>query len=347
MTASVRCLVAGASGYTGAELVRLLYAHPFFSIAALTGERSAGRPAAEIYPHFYGMDLPDIIAANAIDWQGIDAVFACLPHGASQAFIASVPAHVKVIDLSADFRLRDCDLYARTYGVPHAAPELQKSAVYGLTEFARERIKNARLVACPGCYPTAATLPLIPLLQEKLIYPTDIIVDAKSGISGAGRGVKEANLFAEIDGDSFAYGVGVHRHAPEMAQTLTEAAGEGAALHFSPQVVSVTRGMIASLYVKTREGVQTSDIEAALARAYGGERFIRLLPKGAYPHMKHVRLTNNCDIAVAPSALPGRAVILSAVDNLLKGASGQALQNANIMFGFDEGAGLPTVAAYP
>ncbi|MET0155801.1 MAG: N-acetyl-gamma-glutamyl-phosphate reductase [Rickettsiales bacterium] len=343
----VNCLVAGASGYTGAELMRLLVAHPCFRVAALTGERSAGKPLADVYPHLRGARLPDVISQNDVVWDEIDLVFACLPHGASQSFVASVPDRVKVVDLSADFRLRDVRLYASAYGAAHVAPQLQKTAIYGLTEFAREAVAAARLVACPGCYPTAAALPLIPLLQRKLIEPNEIIVDAKSGISGAGRGAKEANLYAEIDGDCFAYGVGVHRHSPEMAQTLSDAAGESVSLHFTPQVIPAARGMLACMYVKTKNGASSDAIRAALQQAYANERFVRVLPKGALPRVKNVRFTNMCEIAVAESSLDGRAVVISAIDNLLKGASGQALQNANLMFGMDEGAGLPKIAAYP
>lgn len=224
-TNTVRVAIVGASGYTGAELVRLLVRHPEAEIGVLTAERKAGQPLGAVFPHLAGAALPDLVALDRVDWSAIDVVFCGLPHGTTQDVIAALPSALKVIDLSADFRLADEDTYARWYGHPHRAPALQKDAVYGLSELARDAIAGARLVACPGCYPTAALLALVPLIEAGGIVPDDIIIDAKSGVSGAGRGLRESTLFAEVGEGIHAYGVASHRHTPEIEQGLARAAG--------------------------------------------------------------------------------------------------------------------------
>jgi len=217
----INVAILGASGYTGAELVRLLAPHPHIRIAALTADRKAGQPMGVVFPHLSGLDLPAMVAVDQVDYAGIDAVFCGLPHGTTQEIIAALPRHLKVVDLSADFRLADIEAYAQWYGHAHKAPTLQREAVYGLTELAREAVAKARLVANPGCYPTSAQLPLVPLLRAGLVTADDIIIDAKSGVSGAGRAAKEGSLYTEVAGGIHAYGIASHRHAPEIEQGLS------------------------------------------------------------------------------------------------------------------------------
>lgn len=344
---AIRCAIAGMSGYTGVEMTRLLLAHPSFHPVLLIGKGAAGKDAGSLYPHLESVGLPNVVAAEDADYTDIQAVFACLPHGASQGFIASLPKDIKIIDLSADFRLRDTALYETIYKLPHAAPELQPEAVYGLTEFSRDALKKTRLAACPGCYPTSALLPLLPLLQAALIIKNTIIIDAKSGISGAGRGVKQANLFAEIDGAFFPYAVDNHRHAPEMEQEMNAVCGQGAQVQFTPHIVPMTRGMVSTIYVDVPQDINALDIHNALHRRYADEAFVTVLPFKQLPNAKHVARTNNAHIGVSSTRLPGKILIVSAIDNLIKGSSGQALQNANIMFGIEETAGLPRLPFYP
>jgi len=339
--------VLGASGYTGAELLRLLADHDGIRVAALTADRRAGETMGVVYPHLAHLDLPDLVAIEAVDWSAIDAVFCCLPHGTTQEVIAGLPAHLKIVDLSADFRLKDPADYAAWYGHAHRAVELQKSAVYGLTEVKRDKVRTARLVANPGCYTTAAELPLIPCLAAGLIETGDIIIDAKSGVSGAGRAAKEANLHTEVSEGIHAYGIANHRHTPEIEQELAEAAGVPIVVNFTPHLMPMNRGILATIYVRLKGGASADDLRAAIARAYEGEPFVRLLPQGQSPATRHVRGSNMCLIGVFADRVPGRAILVSALDNLVKGASGQALQNLNVMAGFPETQGLPRIAVFP
>ncbi len=339
--------ILGASGYTGAELVRILARHPAAEIKVLTAERRAGKNVAEVHPHLGGLDMPTLVATEKADLSGVAAVFACLPHGASQEIIAALPDHLKIIDLSADFRLADTQTYAQWYGRDHGAPELQKEAVYGLTEGAREAVKTARLVANPGCYPTASLLPLVPLLKAGLVEPEGIIIDAKSGVSGAGRALKESNLFSEVSEGFAAYGVAAHRHAPEIEQGLSHAAGSSVGVTFTPHLAPMNRGIFATIYVRLAKGSDAESLRAALAASYAGEPFVRVLEEGAMPSTRHVRGSNACHMSVFDDRRPGGAILLSVIDNLVKGASGQAVQNFNLMFGLDEAAGLDGLSLAP
>jgi N-acetyl-gamma-glutamyl-phosphate reductase len=365
--------ILGASGYVGAELVRLLAHHPHAEIDFLTAERKAGEPLGEAFPHLAELDLPDLMHIDEIEWPGIDidVVFCALPHGTTQEIvrglfhatghsfvdemiiegrddlIAAVEKPVRVIDLSADFRLTDVDVYARWYGHEHQAPALQNWAVYGLSECARQEIVGAPLVACPGCYPTAALLPLTPLLQRGLIETEDIIIDAKSGVSGAGRAAREASLYTEVAGGLHAYGIASHRHTPEIEQQLGLAAGGALAVNFTPHLAPMSRGILASIYVRLAAGQTAADLRAALAEAYAGEPFVTVVDEGVLPATHHVRGSNNCRIGVFEDRLAGRAILISVIDNLVKGASGQAVQNMNIMLGLEETAGLAQEALFP
>lgn len=343
----IRVAIVGASGYTGAELVRLLVRHPRVTIGALTAERSAGRPLAEVFPHLAGCDLPPLIRLDELAAERFDALFLCLPHGLTQQVVRDLPRGPRIVDLSADFRLRDPETYARTYGHPHAAPELQKEAAYGLSEHYRDAIRRTWLVANPGCYTTAAELPLVPLLAEGAIDPDAIIIDAKSGVSGAGREPKLGSLFCEVAEGMHAYGVATHRHTPEIEQCLADFAGRPLLVTFTPHLVPMNRCILATIYVRLANGLDARGAHGILARAYADEPFVRVLPYEQLPATRHVRGSNLCLIGVHHSRAPGQAILVSALDNLVKGASGQAVQNFNILFGLDERAGLDPVPLFP
>lgn len=338
----------GASGYTGEEVVRLLALHPHFKVTALTGERQAGKDFSEVFPHLVTAgEVPSLVKIADVDFDSVDAVFCCLPHATTQEVVSSLPSSVKVVDLSADFRLRNVDAYAEWYGGEHKAPELQKEVVYGLTELHRESIKKARVVANPGCYPTSVQLPLVPLLQAGLISDEDIIIDAKSGISGAGRSAKQNLLYCEATEGVNAYGVGKHRHMPEIEQGLSDAAGKEVRISFTPHLMPMSRGMESACYVRLAAGATVEDLRACLTQKYATERFVHVLPPGTPPFTHHVRGTNFCHIGVFEDRLPGRAIVLSVIDNLVKGASGQALQNMNLLFDLPEETALLQQALYP
>ncbi|MEO3431988.1 N-acetyl-gamma-glutamyl-phosphate reductase [Inquilinus sp. CAU 1745] len=343
----VRVGILGASGYTGADLVRLLLRHPHADIRVMTAERSAGKPIGEVFPHLAGFGLPDLVKVEDAGWTDVDLAFCGLPHGTTQEIIAALPPSVRVVDLSADFRLTDTETYAEWYGHPHRAPDLQRQAVYGLTEWTRDQVRDARLVANPGCYPTAVLLALLPLVGGRLIDNSSIIVDAKSGVSGAGRSVKEANLFTEVSEAMHAYGVGRHRHMPEMEQELSRLAGEPIEMSFTPHLVPMNRGEFVTAYVKLADGAGVDDLRDALRRRYEGEPFVRVLGEGGSPATRHVRGSNLCILSVFPDRRAGHAIVLSVIDNLVKGSSGQAIQNMNVMFGLPETEGLEQVALFP
>jgi N-acetyl-gamma-glutamyl-phosphate reductase len=343
----IRIGVLGASGYTGAELLRLLSRHPAADIRLLSAERSAGKSIGAVFPHLAGLDLPRLIHIDDADWSALDLVYCALPHGTAQQVVAGLPRQLKIVDLSADFRLMDPTLYAEWYGHEHHAPALQREAVYGLTEIDREAIRGTRLCANPGCYPTAALLPLVPLLAAGLIEPEDIIIDAKSGVSGAGRAVKEASLFAEVSEGIHAYGIAGHRHAPEIEQGLGQAAGRPITVTFTPHLVPMNRGILATTYVKLAPGESAEELRRALAERYAEEPFVTVLPTGTAPATRHVRGSNLCLVGVVADRVKGRAILVSAIDNLVKGAAGQAVQNMNVMMGLAETLGLEQPALFP
>jgi N-acetyl-gamma-glutamyl-phosphate reductase len=343
----LRIGILGASGYTGAELLRLLALHPGIEIRLLTADRQAGKPLADIFPHLGRLDLPVPVKVEEADWSKVDFVFCCLPHGTTQEVIAGLPRGLRVVDLSADFRLADLESYATWYGHPHRAPELQEEAVYGLTELARAEVAPARLVANPGCYPTSAQLPLVPLLESGEISDEDIIIDAKSGVTGAGRDAKQQNLFAEVAEGIHAYGIASHRHAPEIEQGLSEAAGRPVTVNFTPHLMPMSRGILSSIYVRLANGATADGLRETLAKRYAGEAFVRVLPAGQSPATRHVRGSNHCLIGVFADRVKGRAILVSVIDNLVKGASGQAVQNMNLMAGWAETTGLEQQPMFP
>lgn len=337
--------ILGASGYTGAELIRLLHAHPKIHIAALTSERQAGKKIGEVFSSLADLPYEPLVRIDDVKWGQLDGIFCCLPHGNAQTVIRDLPEHLKIIDLSADYRLADPALYERTYGHPHGAPELQKAAIYGLTEHRRREITKARLVANPGCYPTAAQLPLLPLLLHKLIESHSIIIDAASGISGAGREVKQSSLFAEVSENFSAYGIAQHRHAPEIEQELSRVAKEQIRVSFTPHLVPMIRGILETIYVKLAPNVAPDDLRDALRETYKGEAFVHLRQQA--PQTRDVRGTNHCLLSVHEDRRKGHAILVAAIDNLVKGAAGQAIQNLNVMMGWEETLGLPIMPLNP
>lgn len=341
--------ILGASGYTGADAVRLLARHPNVELTALTANTHAGKAMAEVFPHFFMLDLPRLTEWEKVDWTKLDAVFCGLPHGTTQEIIAAVlsanPA-IKILDMSADFRLRDMSVYAKWYGHEHRAAELQGEAVYGLTEFYREQIRTARLVACPGCYPTAALLALAPIARAKLIDVDDIVIDAKSGVTGAGRGLKQNTLFSEAGEGLSPYSVGTHRHAPEIEQEIGVAAGASVTVNFTPHLIPMSRGELCTSYVKLN-GASADDLRAALEQAYRDEPFVHVAKKGVLPQTQNVRGSNYVQIGVFEDRIKNRAIVISVLDNLVKGSAGQAIQNMNLMLGFPEATGLEQIALFP
>ena len=345
MQQRLRIAVLGASGYTGADLVRLALAHPQMEIAALSANAKAGQTMAAIWPHFAMYPgLPPLVRAEEIDFSAIDAVFGCLPHAASAALLSTITGP-RIIDLSADFRLKDADDYADWYGGAHPAPGLLPDAIYGLTEFARDALPAARIVACPGCYPTAVLLALLPLMAAHAIGADNITINALSGVSGAGRSLKEANLFGEVAEAVHPYGIGRHRHMPEMEQELSLRAGRPVTISFTPHLVPMNRGELVTCIVETPHGPDY--LRELLADAYADEAFVHLLPPGVAPATRMVRGSNHAVINVFADRVPGRAIVIAAIDNLVKGSSGQAVQNFNLMFELPETMGLEQAPLFP
>lgn len=340
---AIRTAILGASGYTGAELVRLLSVAPEYRIVALSADRKAGSEMRAVFPHLAHVDLPMLKKVEEIDFTEVDLVFCALPHATTQRIVAGLPEHLRIVDLSADFRLRDPAAYAAWYGGEHTALDLQKTAVYGLPEFYRADIASARLVASTGCYVATGATPLIPLVEEGVIDPDEIIIDAKSGVSGAGRAAKEGTLFAEVSEGFHAYNIGGHRHTAEYDQELSKAAGRDVKVTFAPHLVPQNRGILATIYVRG----DAEAVHRTLANRFADEPFCHVLPMGDTPHTRHVRGSNQCRMGVVADRRPGRAIVVSVLDNLVKGASGQAIQNANIMFGLDETTALRQAPLFP
>ena len=339
-----RIAILGASGYTGAELVRLIATHPDMRIVALSADRKAGPAMAEVFPFLRHLDLPRLVKIDEIDFAGVDLCFCALPHATSQAVIAGLPRDLRVVDLSADFRLRDVAAYERWYGQPHAAPDLQREAVYGLTEFYRDAIRGARLVAGTGCNAATGQYALRPLISAGVIDLDRIVIDLKAGVSGAGRSLKENLLHAELSEGMHAYSAGgKHRHLGEFDQEFSALAGRPVMVQFTPHLSPMNRGILASVYV---DG-DPKGVHATLAAAYAAEPFLQVLPFGALPSTRDVRGSNFCHIGVVGDRMPGRALIVAVLDNLTKGSSGQAIQNANLMLGIEETAGLMLAPCFP
>ena len=344
----LKTAILGASGYTGAEAVRLSQRHPKLEIAALTGHSRAGENFGDVFPSYRGAGLPDLVKWEAVNWDEIDVAFACLPHGASQDTLVQIlPKVATVIDLSADFRLRDAKVYETVYGRSHDAQDALAGAVYGLTEFARDKLKGAHLVACPGCYPTCSLLSLLPAAMGGMIDLSSIIIDAKSGVTGAGRKATLGVSFTELAEGAHAYGVGTHRHAPEIDQILERVTGQSTCVTFTPHLVPMNRGEITTIYARLSNGVTATDVRAAYAARYADEPFVHVEAAGIAPQTRHVRGSNHCRIGVFADRDPSKVIIIGVIDNLTKGSSGQAVQNLNAVKGWDETLGLDFAPLFP
>jgi N-acetyl-gamma-glutamyl-phosphate reductase len=337
--------IVGGTGYTGVELLRLLALHPNVELTAITSRGEAGMPVADMFPNLRGYIGLDFVDPAQADLGGCDVVFFATPNGIAMQQTRDLLAKgVRVIDLAADFRIQDIPTWEKWYGMTHACPDLVAEAVYGLPELNRAKIKTAQLVANPGCYPTAVQLGFMPLLEAGLVDAAHLIADAKSGVSGAGRKAEVHTLFAEA-GDNFkAYGVGGHRHLPEISQGLATMAGKAIGLTFVPHLTPLIRGIHATLYARLN---QQADLQALFEHRYASERFVDVLPKGAHPETRSVRGSNQCRIAVHQPQGGDTVVVLSVIDNLVKGAAGQAIQNMNIMFDLPENTGLEIMPLLP
>ncbi len=345
----IKASVVGAGGYAGGELLRILLLHPEAELVAVTDIQRIGERVDAVFPHLSGLtelcieetDLEKLAAVS-------DVVFLALPHGQAMPTVqALAAAGKKVIDLGADFRFRDPAVYEAWYKVPHTAPELSKSACYGLPELNRAEVRQAQVIGNPGCYPTSAILALWPLLREGLLKTDTLIVDSKSGVSGAGRTPKTGNLYAECSGSIAAYGVAAHRHTPEIEQQLSLAAGEPLCINFTPHLTPMPRGILSTSYGTLKEGLAEPDLAAVYDAYYGKEYFIHLCRDGQYPATKWVAGSNFCYLGWKYDKRTRRVIVLSAIDNLVKGAAGQAVQNMNIMFGIEEQAGLRLAPLFP
>ncbi len=336
--------ILGASGYTGAELVRLIATHPNMKIVALSADRKAGMAMADVFPHLRHLSLPRLCTIDEIDFSTVDLCFCALPHKTSQQVIAALPATLKIVDLSADFRLRDPAAYEKWYGNAHSALAQQDEAVYGLTEFYRDEITAARLVAGTGCNAATGQFALRPLIANGVIDLDDIILDLKCAVSGAGRSLKENLLHAEMSEGANAYAVGgTHRHLGEFDQEFSRLAGRPVKVQFTPHLFPANRGILATCYVKG----DAQTVYDTLCTAYADEVFIHMLPFGATPSTHDVRGSNFCHIGVTADRIENRAIVVATLDNLTKGSSGQALQNANLMLGEDETEGLMLAPLFP
>ena len=341
---SYQIAILGASGYTGAELVRLIASHPFMEIAALSADRKAGLAMAEVFPFLRHLDLPMLQKIEEIDFSKIDLCFCALPHGTTQAVIAALPGSLKIVDLSADFRLRDPMAYQKWYGQPHTQPDLQAEAVYGLTEFYRPEITTARLVAGTGCNAAAGQFALRPLIAQGVIDLDDILIDLKAGVSGAGRSLKENLLHAELSGGTHSYSAGgKHRHLGEFDQEFSKLAGRPVLVQFTPHLLPMNRGILATVYVRG----DPAQVHQTLTAAYASEPFLQVLPFGQLPSTRDIAGSNFCHLGVIGDRISGRAVVVAVLDNLTKGSSGQALQNANLMLEVDEVTGLLLAPIFP
>lgn len=340
--------VIGATGYAGVELLRLLKNHPEAEVVHITSESQTGKPMNEIYTHLNGLYEQELISMKEIDTiaSDSDVIFIGLPHGHAMAVGKALAGKkVKIIDLGADYRFTDTSIYEQWYEVEHTHKDAQR--VYGLAELYRDKIKTASIVGNAGCYTTASILALAPLAKKGLIDLNTIVVDAKSGISGAGRSASLNTHFAEMYDNLKAYNVGGHRHTPEIEQALTDFSGEDVVISFTPHLIPMSRGILSTCYASLKKGVTAEMIDAAYQELYKDEYFIRLLGRGAYPQTKNTRGSNFCDIGWHIDERVGRVIVLSAIDNLVKGAAGQAIQNFNIVCGFDEKTGLTNVPVYP
>jgi len=351
MPQKLRAGLVGVTGYTGLELARLLASHPNLELVRATSRSEAGKRLSDLFPNLLQTAPGDVTLTqpDVADLKGAcDVVFLAVPHGTAMDMAGELlDAGARVVDLSADFRLRDKDVYARWYGLEHRRTDLLPQAVFGLVELYREAVRGARLVANPGCYPTSAILGLTPALEAGVAETDGIVIDAKSGATGAGRGAKVPMLYCEVSDTFRAYNIGKHRHTPEIEQELSRAAGSDLVISFNPHLLPMNRGILSTMYLRLKTPMSTAETRALYAERYAGERWIRVLPEGVLPETRNVRGTMFCDIGLVADPRSGRLIVLSAIDNLCRGASGQALANANLMLGLPEDAGLSCAPLLP
>ncbi len=345
----IKAGIIGATGYAGGELVRLLTAHKEAEIKWYGSRSYIDKKYADVYQNMFRIVedrcLDDNMEALSKE---VDVIFTATPQGLCASLVnEEILSRTKIVDLSADFRIQDVNIYEHWYGIQHPSPQFISEAAYGLCEINRERVKGARLVANPGCYPTCTILSVYPLLKEGLIEPNTIIVDAKSGTSGAGRGAKVDNLYCEVNENIKAYGVAVHRHTPEIEEQLGYAAGESLRINFTPHLVPMNRGILITAYASLKREVSYEEVRAAYDKYYASERFVRVLDPDVCPQTKWVEGSNYVDVNFKIDARTGRVIMMGAMDNLVKGAAGQAVQNMNLMFGLKESEGLELVPMFP
>ena len=343
----IKVSIIGASGYGGGELARLLVGHPEVEIVHLTAESKAGEAMADLYPNLRGFTSSITETADAAQIaKDSDLVFLALPTGKAMQLAPAIVPHARLIDLGADFRFKDPQVYEQWYKSPHASPELLADAAYGLTEFKRGEVRRAQIVGNPGCYPTAALLATLPLLQSGKVRTNGVIVDAKSGVSGAGRGLSMGTHFSEVNENVKPYNVAGHRHTPEIEQEMSALLGREMPVTFTPHLVPMTRGILVTAYLSVAGSVTTEEATSILSEAYTGEPFVRVLAD-VLPQTKATSGSNFCDVAVRVDTHSGTLIAMAALDNLVKGASGQAVQNMNVMMGLPEDLGLWTPGLYP
>lgn len=345
----IKAGIIGSTGYAGAEIVRLLMGHPEVEIKWYGSRSYIDKKYADIYQNMFQI-VEDVCKDDNLEKLAdeVDVIFTATPQGFCASMInEQILSKVKVVDLSADFRIKDVAVYEKWYGIEHKSPSFIEEAVYGLCEVNREKIKNARLVANPGCYTTCSILSLYPLVKEGLIDPSTIIIDAKSGTSGAGRGAKVDNLFCEVNENMKAYGVATHRHTPEIEEQLGYAAGQPIVLNFTPHLVPMNRGILVTAYASLKDKLSYEEVKAAYDKYYAEEKFVRVLEKDVCPQTKWVEGSNYVDVNFKIDERTGRIIVMAALDNLVKGAAGQAVQNMNLLFGFDEAMGLNLVPMFP
>ncbi len=341
--------IIGGTGYTGVELLRLLVVHPNAEVALITSRSEAGKQVVDLFPSLRGFTDLAFSKPEPSSFNGCDVVFSATPNGIAMTHARELLENgVKLIDLAADFRIKDVDVWSQWYGMEHACPELVEQAVYGLPEVNRAGVKSALIVANPGCYPTATTLGFLPLVENGLVDVSDLVADTKSGVTGAGRGASVANLYSEVNDSFKAYAVGGHRHHPEISQNLSAAADDNVNLTFVPHLTPMLRGIHATLYANlTDASLPLEHVQELYQQRYQNEPFVDVLPLGSHPDTRSVKTSNMCRIALHKAGGSGKLVVLSVIDNLTKGAAGQAIQNMNIMFDLDESTGLNSPAVQP
>ena len=337
--------ILGASGYTGVEAIRLLVNNSNYNIVDLTADSNAGMSVSEVYPHLSRINLPNLKKIEDTNFSKVDAVISCLPHGKSQKVLSSLPKHIKICDLSADFRFDNIESYENVYDKKHEAVDIQKDVIYGLTEINREKIQKARFIANPGCYPTSALLPILPLIDDNIIKYGTIVIDSKSGVSGAGRTLKNNLLYGEVSEGFSAYGLVNHRHRPEIQSQITNLGSSEYKVLFTPHLLPIKRGILSTIYLSIKEDLNIDNVIKCLKDRYADEKFVDYAD--TLPSTHDVRGTNLCKMKAVFDESTNKIIIISVIDNLIKGAAGQAIQNLNLMLGFDETNGLINLPMFP